>query len=97
MNNTLEKAIQHFGIHKQINKAIEEMAELTTELARYQNGVAMNVNIIDEIADVSIVISQLRLIFGQDLVDNRVQEKLHRLESRMTNTSGTQVSKCGAV
>ena len=92
-----EKAIEHFGVHKQINKAIEEMAELTTELARYQNGTAMNVNIIDEIADVSIMMTQLGIIFGRDLVDNKTQVKLERLELRMSNTARINPPKCGAV
>lgn len=78
---TLDQAIEFFGKRYQINKAIEEMAELNAELARYQNDKAMIVNIIEEIADVSIMIEQLKLIFGTELVNCHIGIKMRRLKA----------------
>lgn len=76
----LVKAIDQFGNQNQISKAIEEMSELISELARYQNNKGMNVNLIEEIADVSIMVDQLKLIFGSELVDCQRAVKLRRLK-----------------
>lgn len=86
---TLQSAIKHFGRKMQIAKAIEEMGELTTELARDLNSSSMNVDVIDEIADVSIMIAQLKLIFGEDLVEGRIRIKLERLNYKITSDSET--------
>lgn len=77
------KAIDHFGKESQISKAIEEMSELTCELARSQNNRSMNIKIIEEIADVSIMMNQLKLIFGEELVQNQISLKLRRLKLMM--------------
>lgn len=78
-SEVLQQAIDYFGKDKQIRKAIEEMAELITELARAER--AMNVNIIEEIADVTIMIQQLSLIFGSELVNHQVSTKMRRLKN----------------
>lgn len=78
-NEIIVGAIEHFGKSSQISKAIEEMAELTTELARFQNDRGMNINIIEEIADVCIMIEQLKEIFGRGLVQFHIGSKLKRL------------------
>jgi hypothetical protein len=76
----LEKVIDHFGPSHQIMKAIDEMAELTSALVRYQNQAGWSTLVIDEIADVLIMARQLRLIFGPELVDGRMRFKLDRLD-----------------
>jgi hypothetical protein len=81
--DVIERAIDHFGKESQILKAVEEMAELSAELMRSMNSVGMNVKIIEEIADVMIMLEQLKVIFGEELVGNHVQSKLKRLKSRM--------------
>jgi NTP pyrophosphatase (non-canonical NTP hydrolase) len=80
---TCGAAILHFGVPSQISKAIEELSELSTELARHQNKRAMNVDIIDEIADCVIMLVQLTLIFGEDLVDKKIADKIARLKTLM--------------
>lgn len=85
MEKEINDAVETFGNTSQIAKAIEEMAELITELARYQNNKAMNVNIIEEIADVSIMIDQLKLIFGPNSVECLRATKIRRLRSTIAN------------
>ena len=87
-----QRAIDAFGEEHQIGKAIEECAEFIVEVSKKTDWVAFsgwygiidanNVaeRVIDEIADVTIMMKQMRLMFGKDVVDNRIAFKLERLE-----------------
>lgn len=74
------KAINTFGENQQIIKAIEELGELSTALARHFTKNESSANINEEIADVEIMISQLRLIFSNAEIDHHKKEKLERLK-----------------
>lgn len=58
-----KKAIETFGIRNQINKAIEECSELVKELCKSMQDNDNLQQIIEEIADVSIMLEQLQLIY----------------------------------
>lgn len=77
-----QKAIRTFGEKQQLIKTIEECNELGTVLAQTftkTDNVAVG-DILTEIADVEIMIQQLRLIFGDEAVDQYKDNKLKRLE-----------------
>lgn len=77
------KAINTFGANQQIIKAMEELGELSTALARYftkKDDEANFNNIYEEIADIEIMLSQLRLIFDSYVIDYYKEMKLNRLE-----------------
>lgn len=80
---TLVNAINHFGVEANIDKALEEMGELTTELSRRRLPRYDKEKVAEEIADVLITVEKLRIIFGGSLVDKKVEEKLARLEDEM--------------
>ena len=90
-------AVRQYGGNNQIDVAIEEMAELTQALIktkRYaadEDFVIFRENVIEEIADVEIMLQQLRLIFGIDEgdVDAEKDFKLSRLADRLKQ-EGTQ-------
>lgn len=85
----LEDAINTWGAKAQIVKAMEEMAELIQALSRrllcmYLNAPGGNAaleNVREEMADVSIMLNQLELIFG-DTTEEEIR-KLLRLEARI--------------
>ncbi len=78
------KASERFGKVQQITKAVEEMSELQKELCKVLIGEMNLLNIIEEIADVEIVIEQMRMIFNSDRDIERVKaEKIARLERIM--------------
>lgn len=78
------KAIERFGKMNQIAKAVEEMSELIKELCKVQIGEMDLDNVIEEIADVEIMIDQMRLIFNSDREIDRVKaQKIERLEKKM--------------
>jgi NTP pyrophosphatase (non-canonical NTP hydrolase) len=77
----LQKAINTFGANQQIIKAMEELGELNTALARYFNTDKIDLNnIYEEIADVEIMCNQLRLIFDNYVIDHYREMKLNRLK-----------------
>lgn len=81
----LEKAIRHYGFDSQADIAIEEMSELTKAIIkdrRYQSMETLT-NIYEEIADVLIIVEQLRLAFYHEAVDKIVRAKIARLEQRI--------------
>lgn len=77
---TLVHAINHFGVEGQINKAVEEMGELITELSRRNLSRFDKDRVAEEVADALIMLEQLRIIFGASKVDGYIAEKLERLE-----------------
>lgn len=79
----LVHAINHFGVEANIDKALEEMGELTTELSRRRLARYDKEKVAEEIADVLITVEKLRIIFGCSRVDKIVEEKLARLEDEM--------------
>jgi NTP pyrophosphatase (non-canonical NTP hydrolase) len=80
----LARAINHFGVAAQTAKAVEEMGELITAIARDYHRTNED-EIIDEIADVLITVLQLRLIYGAQRIDGRIAFKLERLDTRIAS------------
>ena len=76
-------AISHYGKEHQKKKAVEEMAELTTELMREQDGRTNERAIITEIADVAITLRQLMEIYGVEKCKKEIDRKRRRLLRRM--------------
>ena len=75
----LNRALEHFGANAQIEKAIEEYAELIVALKHYMAGKATRREVITEIADVEIMNKQVQIIFGTDAVRDEIDYKLERL------------------
>ena len=80
-----EKAIETYGADLQKQVAIEEMAELTKEICKDFRGKGNREHILEEIADVLIMMSQLEIIYDiktkelMDMTDNKIK----RLEERL--------------
>ncbi len=74
----LEGAIKKFGPGHQVIVAIEELSELQKELTKWLRGKCNHDGLLEEMADVSIMLNQLELIFG-DPTEQEIA-KLERLE-----------------
>lgn len=74
----LEGAIKKFDRRHQVIVAIEEMAELQKELTKWLRSKGNAAGLLEEMADVSIMLNQLQLIFG-DPTEQEIA-KLERLE-----------------
>lgn len=80
-----EEAIAHYGPESQIWIAVEEMAELMKELAKgHRPGGTTAEALVDEIADVTIMMEQLRILFNiNQPVQDRIDYKVRRLAQRI--------------
>lgn len=97
---TLEKAIEAYGKDMQLTVAVEELSELIKEICKNKRGADNRDNIIEEMADCYIMLSQLEIIFDIDFrdIDNVVKSKLNRLASRLAEkcekTDIKTIEKC---
>ena len=84
--DTYSEAVRTYGKQSQLIMAMEEMAELTKELSKNIRGVKNTSAISEEMADVEIMLEQLKIIFGNRSEVDRVRcEKLDRLIVRLTD------------
>lgn len=83
--DTYSEAVRTYGKQSQLIMAMEEMAELTKELSKNIRGAKNTSAISEEMADVEIMLEQLKVIFGNRSEVDRVRcEKLDRLIVRLT-------------
>lgn len=75
-----------FGSQAQLIKAVEELSELTVEVAKAVNGKFKLDNLVDELADVKIMIEQIEYMTGTtDQVENRMATKIEKLREYIRN------------
>lgn len=82
----VREAIRHYGYDHQIMVAVEEMGELLQALSKFKRHEGDINNIIEEIADVEIMMQQLCLMFEcyEEVVAVR-RQKIERLKKRLEN------------
>lgn len=83
--NIMLDALDYYGNNPQVDTTIEEMSELTKELLKNRRGKENRSQIADEMADVYIMLEQLKFIFGVDETELKVNAefKLRRLRERI--------------
>lgn len=72
---TLEK----WGEDGQYDQAVEECAELITVLKHFRRGKADAAAVINELADVTLMVGQLSYMFGEAEVQKAIGAKLEKL------------------
>lgn len=74
-------AVDVFGVKAQMQQAMEECGELIVAISHYQRNPSQDnyYKLLDEIADVGIMVAQLGYIVGMDQVGARREYKLERL------------------
>lgn len=83
--DTYAEAVRAYGKQSQLVMAMEEMSELTKELSKNLRGADNSKALAEEIADVEIMLEQLKVIFrNRALVDRIRAGKLVRLSDRIT-------------
>ena len=79
-----QAALNKWGVDIQTMMAVEEMSELTKEICKIKRGKIDLEALADEIADVTIMLEQLREIYGlNDAVCDHMDAKILRLQSRV--------------
>lgn len=97
-NQILHDAVDTFGRDSQMMMMVEEMSELTKAISKftrygYDNaGILLySIDVIEEIADVQIVLDQMKIIFDRQSIEHVEQEKLKRLENRIAEYKEKEV------
>ena len=82
-----KKAIEKWGENAQLDQMIEEMAELTVainKLKRLKSGEkklsddAVYNNLLEEIADVKIMLEEMEFMFGKEKIDEMYEKKMQK-------------------
>lgn len=83
---TLVRAIERYGCEAQLKMVLEEMSELQKEICKFWRGKDNKEQIADEVADVEIMLAQLKMIFGIETeVKQHMQRKVKRLAVRLAS------------
>lgn len=96
----LEHAIRLYGEPAQMDMAVEEMAELTKAICKVKRAScaaeakAVLENVVEEMADVQIMLDQLRIIFGRSTAEAE-EYKLERLKKRLDTATAAEASHRG--
>lgn len=82
----LQRALDTYGSSLQISMVFEEMSELQKELCKYLRGKYSPASIAEEIADVEIMLDQMKMLFccAEDVRSVR-RRKVERLKERLDN------------
>ncbi len=79
-----QDAIRVYGTEAQQMMVLEEMSELQKEICKLWRGEDTTINIAEEVADVGIMLDQLKLMLGiGDKVQEFRRQKILRLEQRL--------------
>jgi len=86
---TMQTALEQWGLNAQIGQAVEECAELIVALQKYINRTPQPGridNILDEIADVEMMLAQMRLALNIDdeTLRKRIERKFERLNQYLS-------------
>lgn len=84
-----DDALDTFGPTKQVTKALEELTEAQLEICRALDGRADVIHLAEEVADATIMLEQVRRIFGIDAEVCRFMDaKVLRLRQRVEQQRG---------
>jgi NTP pyrophosphatase (non-canonical NTP hydrolase) len=78
-----QKAIRVWGEESQTQMAIGEIGEFLTTFGRLAQKRCSKEDVIDEIADVIIMMTQMALIQGEDAVKERIKVKIAKIKGRL--------------
>lgn len=96
----LDHAITTYGAPAQMDMAVEEMAELTKAICKVKRvscaaeAKAALENAVEEMADVQIMLDQLRIIFGRSTTEAE-EYKLEHLKKRLDAATAAEASHRG--
>lgn len=86
-----KRAVEAYGKEHQLIICMEEMAELTKELTKNLRGRRNIQDISEEVADVEIMLEQVKVIFDlKEEVSEAKEAKLLRLQKRIIRDTGEQ-------
>ena len=93
--NVYADALTTFGANMQLIVALEEMSELQKEICKALRGDLNPMHLAEEVADATIMLEQLRQIFGInepvcDMMDSKILRLRQRIECAKENKDAVQ-------
>lgn len=86
-----QRAVEAYGKEHQLIICMEEMAELTKELTKNLRGRCNLQDISEEVADVEIMLEQVKVIFDlKEEISEAKEAKLLRLQKHIVRNTGEQ-------
>ncbi len=79
MEQLYRATLDKWGKDAQYDQAVEECAELIAALKHFRRGKVDQQAVIDELADVTLMLGQLTWMFGTEQVEKSIQKKLQKL------------------
>jgi NTP pyrophosphatase (non-canonical NTP hydrolase) len=82
----MQTALDTWGLQAQVDQTVEEAAELIVALHKHTKRTATGADtraaLLDEIADVEMMLAQMRLVFAisDDALRERIETKMQKLE-----------------
>lgn len=80
-----QATVQKWGVEAQYDQAVEECAELITSLKHLRRGRIDETAVIDELADVYLMVGQLVFMLGEERVAAAVERKIGRLRELLAS------------
>lgn len=83
-NDPRFKIADHYGLEGQLHQLIEEMAELTQAICKHFRGYKVERNLIEELADVKLMLDQVIYLMGcecqvQQVMKQKIERTLERI------------------
>jgi len=85
MTQIYRKTIDKWGEEAQYDQLIEECAELIAAIKHFKRGKIDQQDVINELADVTLMVGQLSWMVGDDKVTAAVEEKLQKLKKLLNS------------
>ncbi|MDR0324995.1 MAG: hypothetical protein LBI19_02725 [Oscillospiraceae bacterium] len=90
----MQAALDCWGLNAQVGQTVEECAELIVTLQKHVNRTPQPdalENILDELADVEMMLAQMRLVFGisDDAFRVRMGYKFEKLKQYLSESEGS--------
>jgi len=83
ISSLYKEAVDKFGKKHQLLVAVEEMAEAIAKISQFVNrGRDVEEEMIEELADVSIMVEQMKVIYGMRLT-TAIGKKLNKLKGHI--------------
>nr|WP_320049858.1 antitoxin [uncultured Desulfuromonas sp.] len=88
LHDLYRRTLELWGEQAQYDQAVEECAELCAALMHYRRDKVSLEQVIDELADVTLMVGQLSWMFGEEQVAQAVENKREKLEQLMLEQGG---------
>ena len=81
------KTIAKWGVDAQCDQAVEECAELIATLKHFKRGKVKEDALVDELADVYLMLGQLTYMFGEEKLEAAIKKKINKLEKLLADNT----------